>query len=79
MANILQSANGGAKKTHIMYQCNLSFRQLQAYLDFLIDAGFLETTVLKTENKGDSLLFETTSKGKAFIKAYHNLRALLVT
>jgi len=79
IANILQAANDGAKKTHIMYQCNLSFRQLHAYLDFLVDMGFLESITSKTENQGDSLLFETSRKGKAFIQAYHNLKALLVT
>jgi len=79
MANILQVANGGAKKTHIMYQCNLSFRQLHAYLNLLVDIGLLEARALKTEDKGNSQLFETTSKGKAFIKAYHSLKALLIT
>jgi len=78
IANILQAASEGAKKTHIMYQCNLSFRQLCAYLDFLVDIGFLKSVASKTENQGDSMLFETTSKGKAFIQAYRNLSALLV-
>lgn len=77
MANVLQAANESAKKTHIMYQCNLSFRQLNAYLEFLIEMGFLENLTLKTENKEDFQLFMTTRKGKDFIKAYHNLRALL--
>jgi predicted transcriptional regulator len=79
MANILQVADGGAKKTHIMYQCNLSFRQLNAYLEFLAEMGFLENKILKPENKDNSQLFKATPKGKDFINAYHNLRALLVT
>jgi len=79
IANILQAAEGGAKKTHIMYQCNLSFRQLHAYLDFLVDMGFLKSIAVKAEGRGDSPLFDTTSKGKAFIRAYRNLRALLMT
>jgi len=75
---ILQAADGGAKKTHIMHQCNLSSRRLHAYLDLLIDMGFLESINLKTENKGDSTLFETTRKGKAFTKEYRRLKARLV-
>jgi len=71
-------ANEGAKKTHIMYQCNLSFKQLHAYLDFLVAIGFLKSDASQIGGKSDSLLFETTGKGKAFIEAYRNLRALLV-
>jgi predicted transcriptional regulator len=77
MAHILSVGEGGAKKTHIMYQCNLSYRQICAYLDFLVDMGFLEFITLKTENNDDSVLFEITNKGKDFIKAYQNLKTLL--
>jgi len=79
MANILLAANGGAKKTHIMYKCNLSFKQLHAYLEFLIEMRLLKSISEKTETNENLLLFETTKKGQAFIKAYDNLSALLVT
>ncbi len=78
MANILQATADGAKKTHIMYQCNLSFRQLNAYLEFLTETSFVEKLTLKTENRDDFQMFMTTRKGREFIKAYHNLKALLV-
>jgi len=74
---ILQAADGGAQK-YIMHQCNLSSRRLHAYLDLLVDLGFLESIDLKTENKGDSTVFKTTSKGKAFITEYRKLKARLV-
>jgi predicted transcriptional regulator len=78
--NILQAANdGGAKKTHIMYKCNLSFKQLHAYLELLVEMGLLKPVSLVTETNEKLLLFETTKKGQAFIKAYDNLSALLVT
>jgi predicted transcriptional regulator len=76
IANVLQAADGGARETRILYQCNLSLKQLHAYLDFLVEMGFLERFTLKTQNQDDCLLFKMTSKGKAFIKAYLNLRAL---
>jgi len=81
IANILQAANeeGGAKKTHIMYKCNLSFKQLHAYLEFLVEIGLLKSNSLRKEANEKSFLFETTKRGRAFIKAYDNLRALLVT
>ena len=78
MANILQATVEGAKKTHVMYQCNLSFRQLNAYMEFLIQGGFVERLTMKTEDKDDFHMFLTTQKGRSFIKAYHNLKALLV-
>ena len=78
IANILQAANEGAKKTHVMYRCNLSFRQLNAYLEFLVEMGFLETITMKTENKENAQLFRTTRKGRDLVEAYHNLKALLV-
>ena len=74
IANILYVSDGGAKKTHIMYKCNLSFRQLHAYLDLLINRG-----LLRKINQGGSRkeLYETTSKGRRFIQAYKNIKTLL--
>lgn len=78
LANILREAVGGAKKTHIMYRCNLSFRQLQTYLDLLLSTGLLRT--ISEEEKSSKLnLLETTIKGRAFLQAYHDLIALLAT
>lgn len=75
IANILVVSDGGAKKTHIMYKCNLSFRQLHAYIDLLINRRLLR----KLENKESSRqeLYETTSKGKAFLQAYKKIKGLL--
>jgi len=75
IANILSEANEGAKKTHIMYKSNLSFRQLQAYLDFLLDRGLL--TMSEEGSEGNPNLLKTTAKGRAFLRAYRNLKALL--
>jgi len=67
-ANILRLANEGTKKTHIMYRCNLSHSQLQAYLKLLLGMGFLVS---------HSDLFKTTAKGLKFLNAYRTLRALM--
>ena len=77
IANVLSEAVGGAKKTHIMYKSNLSFRQLQTYLDFVLDSGLLK----KSEGGSgrNSSLYKTTAKGQTFLRAYRNLKALLVT
>jgi len=79
MANILLAAKGGAKRTHIMYKCNLSFKQLHTYLEFLIEIGLLKSIPARKATNENQLLFEATKKGQAFLKAYNNLRTLLVT
>lgn len=66
--DILQKANGGIKKTHIMYKANLSSDQIKNYLSFLEMKG-----LLKLETKKDNLykttknLYKTTDKGLKFL------------
>jgi predicted transcriptional regulator len=75
MANILTSAVGGVRKTSIMYKCNLSFRQLEVYVRFLLKKGLLRTFIKK--QSAASLFFETTDQGMDFLRAYKNLDALM--
>jgi len=77
IANILRVSDEGAKKTHIMYKCNLSFRQLHAYLDLLIDRRLLKKVERKESSRQE--LYVTTSKGKAFLQGYKSIKALLAT
>jgi len=75
MANILSVANKGTKKTRIMYRCNLSHKQLQVYLQLLLDMGFL---TFHSKKEGAKLnYFRTTSKGFKFLDAYHTLKGLM--
>ena len=75
MASILNEAHEGARKTRIMYRCNLSHRQLQVYLKLLSRMGFLESA---SEKEGSELdLFKTTAKGREFLETYRTLRALM--
>jgi len=76
MANVLRVAVGGAKKTHIMYQCNLSFRQLQVYLELLVERGLLRK-VSESGSSEEAKLFATTKKGRTFLSAYRNIKVLL--
>jgi len=62
-----------------MYKCNLSFKQLHSYLKFLVEMGLLRPVVGNVGADENSVLFETTKKGEAFIKAYRNLKALLTS
>ncbi len=67
-------ALSGRTKTYIMRKCNLSYRQLQAYLDLLVDKNLLKME--PREGKGDpAKIFVTTEKGQVFLRAYSNLKA----
>lgn len=75
IANMLTSAVGGVRKTSIMYKCNLSFRQLEIYLGFLLNKGLLR--MFTKRESATSQFFETTSRGMDFLRAYRNLAALM--
>ncbi|UCE95186.1 MAG: hypothetical protein JSV51_05475 [Candidatus Bathyarchaeota archaeon] len=77
ISNILVSAVGGVRKTTIMYKCNLSFRQLETYLGFLLKKDLLRVFI-KSESSS-SRFFETTERGVDFLRAYRNLAALMTT
>ena len=76
VADVLRETVGGAKKTQIMYGCNLSFRQLQTYLSLLLDRGLLRK-VSEKEKGRDPRFFKTTSKGKNLLLAYDRLEELI--
>jgi predicted transcriptional regulator len=61
VADILNVAASGAKKTWIMRDANLSYNILQRYLEDTLGIGFLQF------NHG---LYETTEKGRKFLEMY---------
>jgi predicted transcriptional regulator len=69
IAEILETAKNGAKKTRIMYSCGLSYIFVQKYLDLLLKTGLLSI--------GSS--YHTTDKGKGFLRKYNRLDLLLRT
>jgi predicted transcriptional regulator len=75
IADILDASHGGAKKTYLMYRCNLSFKQMKSYSHFLLDNGLLHFIFRAAES--DVGLFELTDKGKRFLKAYKGLMSLV--
>lgn len=77
IASILQASESRARKTHVMYKCNLSFAQLQVYLNFLVERNLLKMAPAKTREDNGIETYETTAKGKAFVRAYHGIRAVL--
>ena len=78
IADILDAADEGVRKTHIMYRCNLSFKQLETYLDLLLNRGLLKTVPEGGKNSY-ARSFEITDKGQILLQAYQSLKDLLVS
>jgi len=69
---ILESANGGATKTKIMYKSFLSYAQLKEYLSVLIENNLIECLE-------GTQTYKTTEKGLNFLKMYNEIGELLQT
>lgn len=75
IADILEASHVRARKTYLMYRCNLSFKQLEHYLDFLLKKKLLRAVVEDGDrNPG---LFEITDRGREFLKVYKGLKGLM--
>ncbi|NWF87640.1 hypothetical protein HXY32_07545 [Candidatus Bathyarchaeota archaeon] len=75
IADILEASYEGTRKTYLMYRCNMSFKQLKSYLDFLIGKELL--CMVNGSLNPDPSLFKTTDKGKEFLKTYKGLKSLV--
>lgn len=67
LASILNVAERGSLKTHIMYKANLSHRQLEKYLAFLEQNEMLRETV---DEETGTRVYRVTDKGIEFLKDY---------
>ena len=72
IAEILDIAKHGCTKTHIMFQANLSFTQLNQYLSILTKIGLLEITLLDERE-----IYKTTAKGLDFMERQYQIINLL--
>lgn len=62
IADVTGVANGGAKKTEIMYQANLSYKLLTRYLKAVIDMGLVKMR--------DGNTYDLTEKGLNFLREF---------
>ena len=74
IAEILEIAKDGVLKTQIMYRGNLSFTQLNDYLNFMLKNALLEKVLLN-----DKEVYKTTRKGMNFLQRYREITELLKT
>jgi predicted transcriptional regulator len=68
MAEIVEIARYGTSKTHIMFRGNLSFNQLNQYLQILLEKGLLEKRLVS--GKG---VYKATIKGIEFMEKQYYL------
>ncbi|UCG45098.1 MAG: hypothetical protein JSV58_06945 [Candidatus Bathyarchaeota archaeon] len=62
IADVTGVVNGGAKKTEIMYQANLSYKLLTRYLKAVIDMGLVQMR--------DGNTYDLTEKGMNFLREF---------
>ena len=74
VAEILAIAKDGSIKTQIMYRANLSFAQLNEYLNFL-----LKRELLKRNTENGKTFYKTTAKGFKYLQNYEKISSLLRT
>jgi predicted transcriptional regulator len=74
MAEILDIAREGSLKTQIMYRANLSFTQLNDYLNFMLRISLLEKIL-----ENDRETYKATEKGVDFLQRYREITELLKT
>jgi len=76
VAEILKTAREGRIKTHIMYKAKLSYSQINAYLQLLLDKGFLENNTVMRKRQTITL-YKTTPKGVYFIENIDTVNQML--
>ena len=73
IADMLRVGEKGAGKTEIMYSANMSYIQLQKYLDYLVNQGFIN----KVNMDNTMVAYQVTGSGLKLLKAIDTLMEML--
>lgn len=73
IADMLRVGENGAGKTEIMYSANMSYSQIQRYLDYLVNQGFI--TRVNMDNTMTA--YQVTDSGLRLLKAIDTLLEML--
>jgi predicted transcriptional regulator len=71
--DILVSATGGVKKTHIMSRANLSSEQMNFYFTTLLHHSLLDIE----KDSENNFVYRTTQKGVKFLHCCAQIRSLI--
>ncbi len=73
IADMLRVGENGAGKTEIMYTANMSYSQIQKYLEYLVNQGFVN----KVNMDNTLVAYQVTDSGFKLLKAIDTLMAML--
>ena len=73
IAEMLKVGENGAGKTRIMYNANMSYKQIQKYLGFLINEGFID----KVEVGNPSVTYKVTGSGLKLLNSINSIIEML--
>ena len=73
IADMLRVGENGAGKTEIMYTANMSYSQIQKYLDYLVSQGFIS----KVNLDKTMIAYQVTENGFKLLKAIDTLMEML--
>jgi predicted transcriptional regulator len=73
IADMLRVGENGAGKTEIMYSANMSYSQIQKYLDYLVSQGF----ITKVDMDNTMVAYQVTDSGLRLLKAIDTLMEML--
>jgi predicted transcriptional regulator len=73
IADMLRAGEKGAGKTEIMYSANMSYSQIQKYLEYLVSQGFIN----KVDLDNTVVAYQVTDSGLKLLQAIDNLIAMM--
>ncbi len=73
IADMLRVGEKGAGKTEIMYTANMSYSQIQKYLQYLVNQGFIN----KVDLDKTMIAYQVTDSGLKLLRAIDNLIAMM--
>jgi predicted transcriptional regulator len=73
IADMLRVGENGAGKTEIMYTANMSYSQIQRYLDYLVAQGFID----RVDMDNTMVAYRVTDSGFKLLKAIDTLMEML--
>ena len=73
IADMLKVGENGAGKTEIMYSANMSYRQIQKYLGYLMGQGYID----KMKMGNPSVTYQVTDSGLKLLQLIDRIKEMM--